>query len=133
MAASRDEAALRYLERSQVLLLAVLNADASEGYTAELASGRERAGALLVEGREVRKSLTRDDRRLRELVDQLDLILREIAHLEADADLESVDLIRGRLAREGVLLRINLEQMRESGAAGSRAAKTDAIGQEESE
>jgi len=127
MAASTNQAALRYLERSQVVLLALLNADAGEGHAAEVGSGRERAGALLVEGREVRKSLSRDDRRLRELVDQLDLILREIAHLEADADLESVDVIRGRLAREGVLLRINLEQMRESGVPGSRASTADVI------
>jgi Putative zinc-finger len=127
LAATNNDAALRYIERSQVVLLALLNADPGDNYAAEVGSGRARAGELLVEGREVRKSLSRDDRRLRELVDQLDLILREIAHLEADADLESVDVIRGRLAREGVLLRINLEQMRESGAPGSPAPKADAI------
>jgi anti-sigma factor RsiW len=127
MTASTNVAALRYIERSQVVLLALLNADPGENYAAEVGSGRARAGALLVEGREVRKSLSRDDRRLRELVDQLELILREIAHLEADADLESVEVIRGRLAREGVLLRINLEQMRESGVPGSRASTTDVI------
>jgi hypothetical protein len=128
LASLPDDPARRYLERSQVLLLALFNADAADAdYATEVGMGRERAGALLVEGREVRKSLPRDDRRLRELVDQLELILREIAHLEADADLESVDVIRDRLAREGVLLRINLEQMRESGAPGSPASKTDAI------
>ncbi len=127
VAASNNDAALRYIERSQVVLLALLNADPGENYAAEVGSGRTRAGALLVEGREVRKTLSRDDRRLLELVDQLELILREIAHLEADADLESVDVIRGRLEREGVLLRINLEQMRESGSAGSRASTADVI------
>lgn len=127
MAASSNDAALRYIGRSQVVLLALLNAEPDENYAAEVGSGRERAGALLVEGREVRKTLSRDDRRLIELVDQLELILREIAHLDADADLESVDVIRGRLAREGVLLRINLEQMRESGGPGSRASTTDVI------
>jgi hypothetical protein len=117
LAASDDEA-LRYIERSQVLLIALVNgaADDDEGSVVPaIVQERERAGVLMREAAEIRAHLdARGDRRLRELVSQLELILREIAHLEADADFEAVDVIRSRLDREGVLLRINLEQMRES-------------------
>lgn len=117
--------ARRYLERSQVLLITLLNADPGDsGYAEEVGLQSRRAGVLLAEGSAVRGSLSRDDRRMRELVDQLELILREISHLEASDDYESVDVIRNRLGREGVLLRINLEQMRESGAPGHGVPET---------
>lgn len=105
--ASSDEEAHRYIERSQLLLLAVLNGpDDAAYYEAQKA----RAGELVRVASSVRESSS--DRRVQELVAQLELILREIAHLEEDSDVDAVDVIRNRVGREGVLLRINLEQMR---------------------
>jgi hypothetical protein len=98
----------RYIERSQLLLLAVLNGDPADsvGFDAQ----RQRAGELVRVASSVREAS--DDRRVQDLVAQLELILREIAHLEQSSDVEAVELIRSRVDRESVLLRINVEQMR---------------------
>lgn len=108
LASTPDQDAQRYIERSQLLLLAVLNGDPSD--TTAFDAHRVRAGELVRTAASVRDGSK--DRRVQELVEQLQLILREIAHLEQGSDVESVDVIRSRVSREGVLLRINLEQMR---------------------
>ncbi len=108
MASTSDEDAQRYIERSQLLLLAVLNGDPSD--TTAFDAHKARAGELVRTASSVRDGSS--DRRVQELVGQLELILREIAHLEAGSDAEAVEVIRSRVGREGVLLRINLEQMR---------------------
>jgi hypothetical protein len=105
--ASSEADAQRYIERSQLLLLAVLNGEAEGG---DLGAQKERAGELVRAASTVREGSS--DRRVQELVAQLELILREIAHLEAGSDVDGIEMIRTRVDREGVLLRINLEQMR---------------------
>lgn len=113
--ASSDHEAQRYIERSQMLLLAVLNSDPadSSGFDAQ----KQRAGELVRVASSVREAS--QDRRVQELVAQLAMILREIAHLEQSSDVDAVELIRSRVDREGVLLRINMEQMRSESARGA--------------
>ena len=112
--------ALRYIGRSQVVLLALLNGGNGGAVPASYSSEREQARVLVAEGRRLQDGLTRpEDRRLRELVGQLEMILREIANLEADNDLDAVEMIRNRVDREGVLLQIDLRQMREASAPGT--------------
>ncbi len=108
LASAGGDEAQRYIERSQLLLLAVLNGDPDDARAFD--AQRVRAGELVRTASSVREGS--DDRRVQELIGQLELILREIAHLEGGSDVESVELIRSRVDREGVLLRINLEQMR---------------------
>jgi hypothetical protein len=84
-----------------------LNGEAEGG---DLGAQKERAGELVRAASTVREGSS--DRRVQELVAQLELILREIAHLEAGSDVDGIEMIRTRVDREGVLLRINLEQMR---------------------
>lgn len=110
---SNEHDAQRYIERSQLLLLAVLNGDPADSSSLDLQ--RQRAGELVRVASSVRESSS--DRRVQELVAQLELILREIAHLEQSSDVDAVELIRSRVDREGVLLRINVEQMRSENAA----------------
>ena len=105
--ASQSEAE-RYIERSQLLLLAVMNGDPADSTAFDLQ--KQRAGELVSVASSVREAS--DDRRVQELVAQLELILREIAHIEQSSDAGAVELIRSRVDREGVLLRINVEQMR---------------------
>jgi hypothetical protein len=108
LASTTNDDAERYIERSQLLLLAVLNGDPADSVAFD--SQRERANELVRTASSVREGS--NDRRVQELVAQLELILREIAHIEEGSDVESVELLRSRVNREGVLLRINLEQMR---------------------
>lgn len=107
MLASQSEAQ-RYIERSQLLLLAVMNGDPAD--STAFHAHKQRAGELVSVASSVREGS--DDRRVQELVAQLELILREIAHIEQSSDAEAVELIRSRVDKEGVLLRINVEQMR---------------------
>jgi len=114
-AASYTSEAQRYIGRSQVVLFALLNGGTDEGEGAGFGSERAQARVLVAEGQRIQDDLTRpEDRRLRDLVGQLEMILREIANLEADSDLAAVEMIRNRVDREGVLLRIDLQQMREA-------------------
>ncbi len=115
---SVDARARRYIDQSQVVLLELLNAGANTTSGAsDVGVERRRAEQLVAEAGPLRSDLTKPgDLRLRELVGQLELILREIAHLEESSDLEAVDVIRSRVNREGVLLRIDLEQMRKPAA-----------------
>jgi hypothetical protein len=120
--------ALRYLGRSQVVLLALLNGSAGDGETGDFKSERAQARVLVAEGRKLQDELTRpEDRRLRDLVGQLEMILREIANLEAGSDLDAVEMIRNRVDREGVLLRIDLQQLREASAPDSSGGKARAF------
>ncbi|HET6347519.1 MAG TPA: zf-HC2 domain-containing protein [Candidatus Krumholzibacteria bacterium] len=114
--ASADVRARDYIERSQVLLLALVNAtDDTTAIDYDLQ--RQRAGALVREAAVLHDDLPgSDNRRLRDLVTELQLILREIANMENQKDLAAVQIIRNRVSREGVLMKIDVEQMREDAA-----------------
>jgi hypothetical protein len=126
--ASADVRAREYIERSQVLLLALVNStpDSTEnGQSFDLQ--RTRAGELVQEASTLRDDLPgSDNRRLRELVTNLQMILREIANLESQNDFDAVEVIRNRVDREGVLLQIDVEQMR-SDDARKKPAQNGAI------
>ena len=126
---STDERAREYIERSQVLLLALVNASPDSSAAAEhFDQQRERAGMLVREASALREDLPGgDNRRLRELVMSLQMILREIANLESQNDLDAVKIIRNRVDREGVLLQIDVEQMRDDEKATSEPERGGAI------
>ena len=124
--ASADVRAREYIERSQVLLLALVNsgADSTDAGTADFEVQRKRAGVLVSQAAVLRDDLPGgDNRRLRELVTDLQMILREIANLESQNDLDAVEIIRNRVDREGVLLKIDVEQMRDENPAKSTQTK----------
>jgi hypothetical protein len=117
--ASADQRAREYIERSQVLLLALVNSavDSTAADSQRFALQQERAGMLVQEASVLREDLPgSDNRRLRELVTSLQMILREIANLETQNDFDAVEIIRNRVDREGVLLQIDVEQMRDEDA-----------------
>jgi hypothetical protein len=114
--ASADTRAKDYIERSQVLLLELINSspDSTRASENEYKTQQVRAKALVREASVLRDDLPgSDNRRMRELVSELQLVLREIANLEAKNDFQAVQIIRNRVDREGVLLKIDVEQMRE--------------------
>jgi hypothetical protein len=53
-----------------------------------------------------------NDRRLEKLVGDLELILLQIKNLEEKEDLPEIELVKSGVDRKGLLLKINLEQMR---------------------
>jgi hypothetical protein len=56
-------------------------------------------------------------RRLRDLVNDLELILMQIANLESEGDMAAVELIRSSVDNQGLMFKINLEQLRGAEAA----------------
>ena len=111
--ASADDRAMRYVEKSRVLLLALINTDpADDGYASSIGGHRQRSRALVSEATAIKEELdSPKQQRLRELVSELEKILLQIANLEAEEDPEEVEFIKGRVNDHDVMLKINLEQL----------------------
>lgn len=107
--AARSE---QLLERSKILLIGIVNEDLSDASAQDLKHQRQTSRTLLTEARDLRATLRQSpDRRLVQLLDQLEVVLLQIANLEAEHDLASVELVRNGINREGLLLKINLEEL----------------------
>jgi len=119
---SMDPETKRFLERSQVLLIGVVNLepDADGNYPADLSAQKKVSRDLIQEASVIKTKLKGPDkRRLNELVSDLELIMLQIANLEAENDQPEIEMVKSGVDRKGVLFKINLEQMRMSGAAKS--------------
>lgn len=113
--ASAEACARQYIEDSQVLLLALVNADVeAEGdYQVDWSTEKQRSRELVDQAASLKGDLTNPkQRRLRELVTELELILLQISNLETAGDLEAVDLIRSSVNDKDIMLKINLQKMR---------------------
>ena len=105
-----------FLDRSQVLLLGLVNSDPQD-----LVREKQISSDLVHEASLVKSDLKDPkDRRLKDLVSELEIILLQIANLEEQNDLRGVEMVRSGMDRKGVLLKINLEQMRLSDLAPQR-------------
>jgi len=123
--ASANERAMRYIGKSQLLLIALVNHDPTEAYGADFDTQRARSAELVEEASAIKASLTDPkQRRLRELVGELEKILVQIANLESDGDVEGVEFIRSRVNDHDVLFKIDLEQMRDQGGSDSDLTNT---------
>lgn len=111
--ASADDRARRYVEKSRVLLLALVNTDPNdEAYSSSMQGHQKRSRALVAEASSLKEELdSPKQQRLRELVDELEKILIQIANLEAEENPEEVEFIKGRVNDHDVMLKINLEQL----------------------
>ncbi|HET6463047.1 MAG TPA: zf-HC2 domain-containing protein [Candidatus Krumholzibacteria bacterium] len=124
--ASADMRARDYIDRSQVLLLELINSspDTTHAADGDYRAQQVRAKALVREASTLRDDLPgNDNRRMRELVTELQLVLREIANLESKNDQKAVEIIRNRVDREGVLMKIDVEQMRDDTNVKKEAPK----------
>ena len=112
---SADQETKRFLERSEVLLLGVVNTDPAteEAYSSDFAHQKEVSRDLVHEASLIKPRLTDPrQRRLRELVSDLEVILLQIANLEAEQDQPEIEVLKSGVDRKGLLLKINLEQLR---------------------
>jgi hypothetical protein len=112
--AAVDDRAYRYLERSKILLLGIVNLDpeAEEASAPDYSREKQVARGLIQEAAVLKDDLTDANRRkLYQLVSDLEVILLQIANLETKNDLPAVEMIRSGVDRRGILLKINLEEM----------------------
>lgn len=127
--ASAEACARQYIEDSQVLLLALVNFDPqTEGeYLSDWTAEKERSRELVAQAASLRADLTDPkQRRLRNLVSELELIMMQIANLETAGDLEAVELISSSVNDQDVMLKINLEKIRNADKAEPEPGACDA-------
>lgn len=129
--AAVDARAVRYLQRSKVLLLGLVNFDpvTEDPAALDLSRTREISRELVQEAGALQRELrSPEQRRLRQLIEDLQVILLQIANLEESYDLPMVDLIQDGVDRRAILLKINLEEMRRAQQAtgtGNRPQRSE--------
>jgi hypothetical protein len=125
--ASADDRAMRYLQRSQVLLLGLVNyePEQSDTYVPDLSRKKAISRELIQEATALKQDLNSpEQRRLKELVSDLEVILVQIANLEERNDMPQIELVKNGVDRKGILLKINLEEMRRNYTAPSEKTKS---------
>ena len=83
--------ASRYLKRSRVLLLAVVNSDRrdEDPFRLNLPLQKKTSAELLQEAAVLKKGLRSSDRRLERLISDLEMILRQISNLTSDSTIRT--------------------------------------------
>jgi hypothetical protein len=105
----------RYLERSKVILLALVNFDAQKKdvYGLNLPRQKEMSRELVNEASILRGDLkAAKERRLERLVGELEMILIQLANLKNEVDLPSIEIIKAGAELKDILFKINLSEMR---------------------
>jgi hypothetical protein len=106
--------AKRYIERSKLLLLGIVNYDTEPDATfkPDFTPQQDISRQLLREAADLKDDLQLSkDLMLFNLISELETILMEIAALEQDYDLEAVEMIQSGIERKGVLFKINLGEI----------------------
>jgi len=114
--------ASRYLKRSRVLLLAVVNAGPrdEDPLQLNLALQKKTSEDLLREAAVLKQGLGGSDRRLERLISELEMILLQIANLAPEPDDADIAFIRASVESGDILFKINLSEVRR--AAGKPIA-----------
>ncbi|MCK4761824.1 MAG: zf-HC2 domain-containing protein [Candidatus Aminicenantes bacterium] len=105
----------RFVERSRVMLLAIINSDAGseEAYTLDMPYQQQLSKELVSQAAEIKNGLDiPGQRRLRELVADLEVILLQIANIDSGLDTSAIELIKDGENIRGVLFKIRLLDMR---------------------
>lgn len=101
-------AVVDHLDRSQMILLELMNADL-EAPATDFAAERSKARELVAESRLYRLSaLQVGDRTTSDVLDELERTLIELANTPPDATREEVDALRARIAARGLLFKVRV-------------------------
>ena len=108
----------RYIDRSKLILLALVNYDPEgDSYALSLPEQKKISKELIQEAAVLKGGLENSGKKnLRELVAELEVILLQIANLDAEQDQEGVDILQNGVDNQGILMKINLFQMRQDAA-----------------
>jgi hypothetical protein len=110
----------RYIERSKILLLGLINFDpgSEDIYALDMPYQKQISRELIQEASSLKEELNDPaQRQLRELIEDLKITLLQIANLESEHDLAGIELVKSSVDRRGILLKINLEKMQEGGSS----------------
>jgi hypothetical protein len=106
-----------YLQRSKVLLLGLMNFDpeTEDTYMLNLPYQKQISQNLVQEADFLKDRLSMPDQsQLRSLVADLEVILLQIANLESQNNLSTIEMVQSGVDRRAILLKINLEEMRQT-------------------
>jgi len=96
-----------YLERSQMVLIELANANPQVGL--DITTEQERAGDLVSETRLYRQTAARTgDTEVTSVLDELERVLLDITHSPSELTPEELGRLRGRLESEGILFKIRV-------------------------
>ena len=104
-----------YIQRSKLILLALVNFDPSsdDPYCIDLTYQKKISRELVAEADFLKRELAESDQeRLENLITSLEMILLQIANLESENDLEAIELVRDGINNRGILMEINLSDLR---------------------
>jgi len=98
-----------YLERSQMVLIELANADPDPHAKLDISSEQERAAGLVSESRLYRQTAEHTgDTAVANVLDELDRVLLDIAHGPSEVSPAELDDLRQKLKAEGILFKIRV-------------------------
>ncbi len=106
-----------YIERSKLILLALVNFDPSteDPYALDLPYQQRVSKELVQEASYLKRELAESDQqRLENLIVDLERVLLQIANLESQNDFEAIELVKEGVTSRGILMEINLTDLRRS-------------------
>jgi hypothetical protein len=109
--------AQNYIERSKLILLALINFDpeTEDPYALNLPFQQQVSRELVSEASFLKQGIVdSDQRRLRDLITDLEVILLQIANLESERDFEAIELVKKGVDSRGILLQIHVADFRQS-------------------
>ena len=109
--------AQNYIERSKLILLALINFDpeTEDSYALDLPYQQQVSRELVREASFLKQGIAdSDQRRLRDLIADLEVILLQIANLESEHDFEAIELVKKGVDSRGILLQIHVTDFRQS-------------------
>jgi hypothetical protein len=108
----------RYFDRSKVLLLGLINFDTEteDAFTLNLPY-RKKMSQNLIKEAVILKNEMQDPYydQINQLINDLEIILLQIANLESELDIDGIEMVKSGVDRKGIMLKINLEAMQETG------------------
>jgi len=106
-----------YIERSKLILLALVNFDPAteDPYALDLPYQQRVSKELVQEASYLKRELAESDQqRLENLIVDLERVLLQIANLESENDFEAIELVKEGVNNRGILMEINLTDLRRS-------------------
>jgi hypothetical protein len=105
-----------YVERSKLILLALINFDpeTEDPYALNLPYQQQVSRELVREASLLKQGIADyEQRRLQGLITDLEVILLQIANLESERDFEAIELVKKGVDSRGILLQINIIDFRQ--------------------
>lgn len=113
--ASLDARTNKFLEKSRILLLGIINydPDTDERSSFNLEGNREISQQLVQDVYSLQEDLEQTSQnKLSRLVEELELILLQIANLESEEDIAQIEMIQSGVEQKSILMKITINEMK---------------------